>query len=46
MKKIIILLKIVLLKYKILKENAFDYFIKIRNFKNKEIQFPYPNTKF
>jgi len=41
MKKIIILLK-----YKILKENAFDYFIKIRNLKNEEIQFPYPNTKF
>ena len=44
MKKIIILLKNILFKYKILTKNAFDYFIKIRNFENEEIQFCYPNT--
>ena len=38
--------KIVLFKYKILKTNAFDYFIKITNFENEEIQFLYANTKF
>jgi len=29
-----------------LKCPTFDYFIKIRNFENEEIQFLYPNTKF
>ena len=43
---IFLLKKTILFKYKILKKNAFDYFIKIRNFENEEIKFLYPNTKF
>jgi len=31
---------------KLKKKNEFDYFIKIRNFENEEVQFLYANTKF
>ena len=46
MKKKLFYQRNILFNYKILKNNAVDYFIKIRNLENEEIQFLYPNTKF